>query len=80
MKESYIVDAVRTPIGNLGGTLSKVRTDDLAALVISSLLNRHPDLDKEAVDDVILGCANQAYSRRNQQGRITGMWQEWPCC
>ncbi|MDX1685822.1 MAG: 3-oxoadipyl-CoA thiolase [Saprospiraceae bacterium] len=59
-RSTYIVDGVRTPIGSFRGTLSKVRTDDLAALPIKTLLDLHPELDKEKVDDVILGCANQA--------------------
>jgi acetyl-CoA acyltransferase len=60
MKESYIIDAVRTPVGSLGGGLSQVRADDLAAHPIRELMARFPDLDKEAIDDVILGCHNQA--------------------
>jgi hypothetical protein len=60
MKEAYIIDGVRTPIGNYKGTLSAVRTDDLGALVIKELVNRNPNIPKEAFDDVILGCANQA--------------------
>ena len=58
-KNTFIIDAVRTPIGKLGGTLSTVRTDDLAAHVIQSLLNRQ-DIDPSTIDDVIFGCANQA--------------------
>ena len=57
--DSFIIDAVRTPIGNFGGSLSKVRTDDLAAHVIKSLIGQH-DFDPSIIDDVILGCANQA--------------------
>ena len=58
-KDSYIIDAVRTPIGKFGGTLSQVRTDDLAAHAIRSLMDRH-DFDPVEIDDVIMGCANQA--------------------
>ena len=58
--EAYLVDGVRSPIGNFGGSLAQVRTDDLAAHVIKSLLERHPKLDPAAITDVILGCANQA--------------------
>ncbi len=58
--KSYIIDAIRTPVGNFTGTLSPIRTDDLAAHVIRALLERHPDLPKEEIDDVIFGCANQA--------------------
>lgn len=60
MKEAYIIDAVRTPVGNFGGSLAKVRTDDLAAIPIAELLKRNPNLDPAAVEDVLLGCANQA--------------------
>ena len=58
--DAYLVDGIRTPIGNFGGTLSTVRTDDLAALSISELLRRNSGLDPASVGDVILGCANQA--------------------
>ncbi|KAA3621620.1 MAG: 3-oxoadipyl-CoA thiolase [Bacteroidetes bacterium] len=57
---SYIIDAIRTPIGNFTGTLSTIRTDDLAAHVIKALVERNPDLPVEKIDDVIFGCANQA--------------------
>lgn len=60
MKQAYIVDAIRTPIGSFGGSLSPVRADDLAAHALSALVQRHAGLDPAAIDDVILGCANQA--------------------
>lgn len=60
MREAYICSYVRTPIGRYGGSLSGVRTDDLAAVPLKALLERHPNFDFEAVDDVIYGCANQA--------------------
>ncbi len=60
MTETYIIDAIRTPIGKFGGALSTIRTDDLAAHVIRTLTERHPDIPLDAYDDVILGCANQA--------------------
>ncbi len=60
MKNAYIIDGIRTPIGSYQGTLSAVRTDDLAALVIAEIVRRNPNIPKEAFDDVILGCANQA--------------------
>ena len=60
MTEAFICDAVRTPIGRYGGVLAGVRTDDLAAVPLAALARRHPGLDWAAVDDVILGCANQA--------------------
>jgi len=60
MKDAYIIDAIRTPIGSFGGTLSPVRADDLAAHVLKALVDRHPDLDPAVIDDVVMGCANQA--------------------
>lgn len=60
MNEAYIIDAIRTPIGSFGGSLSTVRADDLAALPIKELLKRNPNLPPDAIDDVILGCHNQA--------------------
>ena len=60
MIEAYICDAVRTPFGRYGGALSGVRTDDLAALSIKALMDRNPTVDWSAIDDIIMGCANQA--------------------
>ncbi|QDA62376.1 3-oxoadipyl-CoA thiolase [Hymenobacter jejuensis] len=60
MNQAFIVDGIRTPIGNFGGTLAAVRPDDLAALVIQELLRRNPSVDPAGIADVILGCANQA--------------------
>ncbi len=60
MPDAYIVDGLRTPIGNLGGALSPVRADDLAALVLRGVLQRHPALDPAGITDVVMGCANQA--------------------
>jgi acetyl-CoA acyltransferase len=60
MKNAYIIDGVRTPIGNFGGTLSTVRTDDLAAIVLKELMKRNPSIDQKEIGDVIMGCANQA--------------------
>ena len=60
MSDAYICGGVRTPIGNIGGALSDVRPDDLAAHVIAELLLRHPSVDGAAIADVVLGCANQA--------------------
>lgn len=69
-KQAYIIDAIRTPIGNFGGTLSAVRTDDLAAHAIRELIKRNPDLDPASVDDVIMGCANQAGEDNRNVGRM----------
>jgi acetyl-CoA acyltransferase len=60
MAEAYICDYIRTPIGRFGGVLSLVRTDDLAAIPLKSLMDRNPGVDWAAVDDVVYGCANQA--------------------
>ena len=60
MKESFIIDAVRTPIGSFGGSLSPIRADDLAAIPLKELLARQTSLAPDAIDDVILGCHNQA--------------------
>jgi 3-oxoadipyl-CoA thiolase len=60
MRDVYVCDAVRTPIGRFGGSLAKVRADDLAAAPIKALLARHPKLDWSEVDEVFFGCANQA--------------------
>lgn len=60
MKDAYIIDGIRTPIGSYQGALSSIRTDDLAALVLEEIVKRNPAIPKEAYDDVILGCANQA--------------------
>ncbi len=60
MKETYIIDGIRTPIGSFGGTLGAVRTDDLGALVIKELMARNGSIDPELIDEVIFGCANQA--------------------
>ena len=60
MVHAYLVDGVRTPIGRYGGALASVRPDDLAAHVLRELLARHPQVDQDAVDEVVLGCANQA--------------------
>jgi acetyl-CoA acyltransferase len=60
MTDAYVCDYVRTPIGRYGGALAGVRTDDLAALPLAALMRRNPDLDPAAVEEVWLGCANQA--------------------
>ena len=60
MKEVYVIDALRTPVGKYGGLLSSVRPDDLAALVLLELLKRNPDVDPSEIEEVIIGAANQA--------------------
>jgi acetyl-CoA acyltransferase len=73
MTDAYIVDGVRTAIGNIGGQLSDVRADDMAAHVISALLARHPSLDLARITDVILGCANQAGDDNRNVARMAGL-------
>ena len=74
MAESvYIVDGLRTPIGSFGGTLSALRADDLAALAIKGLIERHPSLDLSQIEDVILGCANQAGEDNRNVARMAGL-------
>ncbi len=73
MKESYIINGTRTPIGSFGGTLSAVRTDDLAAHAIKSLLEKNPSLDPAVVSDVILGCANQAGEDNRNVARMASL-------
>ena len=73
MPSAYIVDAVRTPIGKFGGALSSVRPDDLAALVLRELLRRNPTLDKNAVEDVIMGAANQAGEDNRNVARMAAL-------
>lgn len=72
MNEAFIIDAVRTPIGNLGGGLASVRPDDLAALVLSALMERN-HLPADAVDEVILGCANQAGEDNRDVARMAAL-------
>ncbi|MBH0114919.1 3-oxoadipyl-CoA thiolase [Novosphingobium sp. YJ-S2-02] len=60
MTQAFICDAIRTPVGKLGGSLSPIRADDLAALPLSALMERNPGVDWTRVDDVIMGCANQS--------------------
>src|SRR5713101_7585791 len=60
MRDVFVCDAVRTPIGRFGGSLAKVRADDLAAVPIKALMAKHPNLDWTQVDEVFFGCANQA--------------------
>ncbi|ATN37646.1 3-oxoadipyl-CoA thiolase (plasmid) [Rhizobium sp. ACO-34A] len=71
MTEAYICDYIRTPIGRFGGSLSSVRADDLGAVPLKALLERHPGLDFEAVDDVIFGCANQAGEDNRNVARMS---------
>ncbi|MGE4526940.1 MAG: 3-oxoadipyl-CoA thiolase [Rhodospirillaceae bacterium] len=73
MSDVFICDAVRTPVGRYGGALAAVRTDDLAAIPIRALIERYPNLDWEAVGDVVLGCANQAGEDNRNVARMAGL-------
>jgi acetyl-CoA acyltransferase len=73
MTAAYICDAVRTPIGRYGGALAHVRADDLAAIPIRALKDRNPNVDWEALDDVIYGCANQAGEDNRNLARMAGL-------
>lgn len=69
----FIIDGVRTAIGSFGGALAPVRTDDLAAIAIKGLLEKNPDLDPLLIEDVILGCANQAGEDNRNVARMSGL-------
>ena len=71
MKTTYIIDAIRTPLGNFGGALATTRVDDLGALVIKTLMDRNPNVPKEAIEDVIMGCANQAGEDNRNVARMS---------
>lgn len=73
MKEAYIIDGIRTPIGRFTGTLSAVRTDDLGALVIKEVVKRNPNIPAEAYDDVIMGNANQAGEDNRNVARMCSL-------
>lgn len=72
-KACYIIDAVRTPIGRFGGKLSSVRPDDLLAIVIRALVERHPSIDPAAIEDVIAGAANQAGEDNRNVARMAAL-------
>ena len=82
MPDAFICDAIRTPFGRYGGTLSSVRTDDLAAIPIKSLMERNTKVNWLAVDDVVFGCANQAGEDNRNVARmallLAGLPQEVP--
>ena len=72
-QEAFICDAVRTPIGRYGGSLSSVRADDLGAVPLMALMERNPDVNWERVDDVIFGCANQAGEDNRNVARMSSL-------
>ncbi len=73
MTDAFICDAVRTPFGRYGGALAQVRTDDLAALPLKALVSRNPRVDWAALDDVLLGCANQAGEDNRNVARLAAL-------
>ncbi len=78
MTEAYICDAVRTPIGRYGGALARVRTDDLAAIPLAALISRWPQIDWARLDDVLLGCANQAGEDNRNLARMAALLSGLP--
>jgi len=70
-KEAYIIDGIRTAVGNFGGTLAPVRTDDLGAIVIRELVKRNPNIDPKTIEDVLFGCANQAGEDNRNVARMS---------
>ena len=78
MSEAFICDAVRTPVGRYAGALSTVRADDLAAIPIAALMARNPSVDWGAVDDIILGCANQAGEDNRNVARMAALLARFP--
>src|SRR5581483_4659409 len=73
MKPAYICDALRTPFGRYAGALSRIRTDDLAAIPIRALMERNKHVDWAAVDDVVYGCANQAGEDNRNVARMAAL-------
>jgi acetyl-CoA acyltransferase len=73
MTDVFICDYIRTPIGRFGGALSSVRADDLGAIPLKALIARNGDVDWEAVDDVIFGCANQAGEDNRNVARMSAL-------
>jgi len=71
MRDTYLIDGIRTPIGKFTGTLSPIRTDDLGAIVIREIVKRNPNIPADAYDDVILGCANQAGEDNRNVARMS---------
>ena len=78
MKEAYIIDGIRTPIGNFGGALSTIRTDDLATIPIKELIKRNPSVDWNKVEDLIFGCANQAGEDNRNVARMAVLLADLP--
>ncbi|HEY7298747.1 MAG TPA: 3-oxoadipyl-CoA thiolase [Xanthobacteraceae bacterium] len=80
MRDAFLCDAIRTPIGRYGGALARVRADDLAAIPIKRLMTRNPNVDWEALDEVVLGCANQAGEDNRNVARMALLLAGLPAC
>src|SRR3546814_5520128 len=78
MVEAFICDAVRTPIGRYNGALAHIRADDLAAIPLRALIERNAALDLSSIDDVILGCANQAGEDNRNVARMSALLAGMP--
>ena len=78
MQIAYVIDAVRTPIGKYGGSLSSIRPDDLLAHVIKTLVKRNPSVDVNAIEDVIAGAANQSGEDNRNVARMAALLAELP--
>ena len=78
MNDVFICDGIRTPVGRYGGGLSSIRTDDLAAIPIAALMERNPGVDWAAVDDLLLGCANQAGEDNRNVARMSSLLAGMP--
>ncbi len=76
MKQVYIIDYIRTPIAKFQGGLSEVRADDLAAIVLKEIVKRNPQIPAEEIEDVILGCANQAGEDNRNVARMASLLAE----
>jgi len=78
MTDAFICDAIRTPIGRLNGALATIRADDLAAIPLRALIARNPHVDWGAMDDVLLGCANQAGEDNRNVARMAALLSGLP--
>src|SRR6195256_5672481 len=78
LRDVFLCDAARTPIGRYGGALAQIRADDLAAIPIRALVARNPKVDWAALDEVILGCANQAGEDNRNVARMAALLAELP--
>lgn len=77
-QQVYLIDGIRSAIGNFGGALASLRTDDLAAKVLAGLLARHPNIDPKCIEDVLLGCANQAGEDNRNIARMASLLAGYP--